>query len=296
MKYQFAYRVPDKDDKGHHSREDYLIVNCIGYEYDEPAGFANRERGRADFLLSYLHSGLMKIRIGSQEQTIEPGTVFIGKPYERQFYAKTGKEPTESYWIHFTGYGVTDLLMKAKLWNESIFAIGPSEELPRLFARIIEEEAERQPSFEHISASLLQELIFTVSRKMSIREKIRHMDERERDLYATFTLMHKNYARKLTVRDLASHAGLSISRYTSLFKQYTGLSPQQYLIQYRLQKAKDLMRHTQLNIRQIAALVGFDDQLYFSRLFRKHEGLSPVEYRKLPAANTIFPEATPRFE
>ncbi|RXZ81690.1 AraC family transcriptional regulator [Paenibacillaceae bacterium] len=288
MKYQYAYRVPDLDDRGHHSRGESLIINCIGYEYDEPEGFANREQGRVDYLLSYLHSGQMNVRIANCEQTIEAGTVFIGKPYERQFYAKSGKEPTGSYWLHFTGYGVTDLLIKAGLWNERIFVTGINDEIPRLFARIIEEETEKQPSFEQISGALLQELIFTVSRKMSIQEKVRHMDQRELDLYASFNLLHKNYARRITVKELAAHAGLSLSRFTSLFKQYTGLSPQQYLIQYRFQKAKDLMRHTQLNIRQISSLVGFDDQLYFSRLFKKYEQLSPTEYRsKLDSEGSI---------
>lgn len=280
MKHQYAYRVPDPDDKGHHSREDYLIVNCVGYEYDEPAGIGNRERGRVDYLLSYLHSGSMKVRVANEERTIGAGTVFIAKPYERQYYAKTGQAPTGSYWLHYTGYGVTDLLIKAKLWNDSIFVTGVNDDIPRLFERIIEEEAERQPSFEHISACLVQELIFTVSRKVSIHEQVAQMNPREQVLYASFNLLHRNYARKLTVQELAAHAGLSVSRYTSVFKQYTGLSPQQYLIRYRLQKAKDLIRHTQLSIRQIASLTGFDDQLYFSRLFRKYEHLSPLEYRK----------------
>lgn len=282
MNYQYAYRVPDPFDKGHYSREEYLIVNSIGYEYDEPSGAANRVHGRHDYLLSYLHCGSMKVRIGDDERTVPAGTVFIGKPYERQYYAKTGKEPTGSYWLHFTGYGVADLLIKAKLGQESFFAIGVNDDIPRLFERITREEAERQPSFEHISASLLQELLFTVSRKLSIREQVERLNPQERMLYASFHLLHKNYARKLTVRELAAQAGFSASRFTSIFKQYTGVSPQQYLIRYRLQKAKDLMRHTQLNIRQIASLVGFDDQLYFSRLFKKHEGVAPLDYRRQP--------------
>jgi len=289
MKYQYAYRVADLIDSGNHSREDYLIINSIGYEYDEPAGVANREKGRLDFLLSYLHSGSMKVRIGDDERTVPAGTVFIGKPFERQFYAKSGKEPTGSYWLHFTGYGVTDLLIKAKLWNDSFFFTGVNDDIPRLFARIIEEEVERQPSFEQISASLLQELIFTVTRKLAIREQVERLNPQELMLYTSFNLLHKNYARKLTVQDLAAQAGFSASRYTSIFKAHTGLSPQQYLIQYRLRKAKDLMRHTQLNIRQIASLAGFDDQLYFSRLFKKYEGVAPLDYRKQPPEETAAP-------
>ncbi|MBP1989928.1 AraC family transcriptional regulator [Paenibacillus eucommiae] len=280
MKHQYVYRIPDQLDKGHHSREDYLLINCLGYEYDEPAGLANREQGRVDFLLSYLHRGTMKVKIANQEQIISAGTVFIGKPYERQYYAKIGEEPTESYWLHFTGYGVTELLIKAKLWGDSFFVTGINDDIPRLFERIIEEEAERQINFEHISASLLQELIFTISRNISIKEQIKDMNPRELDLHTSFNLLHKNYAKKLTVTELAAHIGLSTSRYTSVFKQYTGLSPQQYLIQYRLQKAKELINNTQLNIRQIAALVGFDDQMYFSRLFKKYEHMSPIEFRK----------------
>jgi transcriptional regulator GlxA family with amidase domain len=73
---------------------------------------------------------------------------------------------------------------------------------------------------------------------------------------------------------------LSPNRYSNVFKESTGTSPQQYLIDLRLQKAKELLSHTSLNIRQIASLTGFNNQLYLSRLFKKYESIPPSDYAK----------------
>lgn len=82
----------------------------------------------------------------------------------------------------------------------------------------------------------------------------------------------------LNLPDNAQFTGLSPSRYSSVFKEVYGVSPQNYLVNYRLRKAKELMRHTNLTIKQISSLTGFEDQLYFSRLFKKHEKMSPKVY------------------
>jgi len=95
-----------------------------------------------------------------------------------------------------------------------------------------------------------------------------------------YIYIYKNYNKKITVSELANIANLSISRYSSLFRKIIGVSPQQYIIHYRLEKACELMQHTNLNIKQIAIITGFYDQLYFSRLFKKYYKMNPSQYMK----------------
>ena len=70
------------------------------------------------------------------------------------------------------------------------------------------------------------------------------------------------------------------------FRQRTGMTPQRYLTDIRLNQAKELLAASSLNVGEIAAVVGYENALYFSRIFRKYVGVSPREYREreiLPA-------------
>lgn len=64
------------------------------------------------------------------------------------------------------------------------------------------------------------------------------------------------------------------------FKQYTGITPMQYIISIRLSNAQRLLESTQYNVTEVASIVGYDNPLYFSRLFKKQTGVAPSEYKK----------------
>jgi Transcriptional regulator containing an amidase domain and an AraC-type DNA-binding HTH domain len=72
---------------------------------------------------------------------------------------------------------------------------------------------------------------------------------------------------------------MGYSRFRKIFKETTGLSPNQYHLNLRLDKAKDLLTSTNLTINEVAYQTGFDSIFYFSRLFKKKNGLPPKEYR-----------------
>ena len=73
---------------------------------------------------------------------------------------------------------------------------------------------------------------------------------------------------------------MSTSWFIRNFKQYTGSSPMQYILSIRIYNAEVLLKNEQYNITEISNIVGYDNPLYFSRIFKKVKGLSPSEYRK----------------
>lgn len=280
MVYRSSYRVPDTDDKGIASKDEYLLINCVGfYGFDDPWGATARKTGRCDYYLSYNHGGLIKVLSERNIYEIGPGTVFVYHPFEEQYYGQANREPLANYWVHFTGYGASEMLIKSNMASGNIFSIGVSDEIPLLFEKMLDEVADKPYNFETASASILMQIFTVISRKLMGKKKVMPVKERDALINATVSHIHKNYAGRITVAGLADIAGFSPSGYSRIFKQYTGLSPQQYLIAFRLQKAKELIRHTGLSIKQISSAVGFEDQLYFSRLFRQYENASPSEYR-----------------
>ncbi len=90
---------------------------------------------------------------------------------------------------------------------------------------------------------------------------------------------HQNYARPLARWEIAEAVGVSEDYLSRVFSRELGLSPWEYLTRYRIQRAKELLYRTNDSIRSIAHQVGFKDQAYFSRVFRKQTGASPNEFR-----------------
>lgn len=92
--------------------------------------------------------------------------------------------------------------------------------------------------------------------------------------------MTENYSKNITLEELAVYAQISISYMGSIFKTVTGKSTIDYLIEIRITKAKELLRDG-YPVSEVSKIVGFSDIFYFSKTFKKHEGVSPSKYRNM---------------
>ena len=93
------------------------------------------------------------------------------------------------------------------------------------------------------------------------------------------TYFNTNYNRAINVEEYASSIGMSISWFIRSFKKYTGSTPIQFITSLRMTNAQVLLETTSYSINEIAGIVGYNNPLYFSRLFHKQKGCSPSEYR-----------------
>ncbi len=118
-----------------------------------------------------------------------------------------------------------------------------------------------------------------------LKDAILLRDSRHEDKYAHLIHMAKkyieeNYARDdLSLNDLAAHVGLSPNHFSTVFSNTTGKSFIRYLTDVRVGEAKTLLKCTDMRCSNIAQMVGYKDPHYFSFLFKKEEGLSPMQYR-----------------
>ncbi|WP_182303466.1 helix-turn-helix domain-containing protein [Cohnella cholangitidis] len=97
-----------------------------------------------------------------------------------------------------------------------------------------------------------------------------------------------NYAKKVKLQDLADYVQLSQSYLQVIFKEITGSSPIEFLLTVRINMSKELMKEGYHNIGEISELVGFNDAFYFSRCFKKMEGVTPTEYRSIASSQRQF--------
>ena len=100
------------------------------------------------------------------------------------------------------------------------------------------------------------------------------------DIAKVLDYINKNYIHRITLSSISEHVSLSPSYLCRIFKAEVGISITSYLNNLRIRKAAELIRQKDMPLKEISSLVGIDDQLYFSRLFKKCMGMSPSEYGK----------------
>ena len=92
--------------------------------------------------------------------------------------------------------------------------------------------------------------------------------------------IEQNYNRELTLTQIASEVNFSIYYLAHIFKREMGVSPMQYLMNCRMEKAKELLTDTRRTISDIAAEVGYQNKNYFTMLFKRNVGITPGKFRK----------------
>jgi AraC-like DNA-binding protein len=92
--------------------------------------------------------------------------------------------------------------------------------------------------------------------------------------------IHQHYDQDIKIKDLAAHLNIHEGYLHRIFKGFTGKTPNEYLTDLRLDKAKMLLRHTDIKISDISDYVGINSRQYFTAIFKKHTGKTPSEYRK----------------
>ena len=167
-------------------------------------------------------------------------------------------------------YGFTD--------NKRVFNVGTSLEYEQVFKRIITELQRCQDNYEEMLMLLLRHLLIIFNRKITTEHVIRN-EFLDSQMDTAITYFNTNYNRAINVEEYASSIGMSISWFIRSFRKYTGNTPVQFLTALRMTNAQVLLETTSYSINEIAGIVGYNNPLYFSRLFHKQKGCSPSEYR-----------------
>jgi AraC family transcriptional regulator of arabinose operon len=258
---------------------DIAINSCGRYELVKQKQLkTHRTGGRADFQVLYVAKGTATFTLNDEDQVFDEGTIVLYLPGEDQFYYYTNETSPIIYWLHFSGYNALKLLEENGMINGRHFFVGIKIDLSTLFDKIIVELQFGQGKYFELCNLYIKELVTLCSRY--VIESTHPTSPQNKVLEDAIEYFNENFNTAISIKEYANDCNISCCWFIRSFKSYTGTTPIQYITNIRINKAKNLLHDGSLTIGEIGNLIGYQNPLYFSRIFKKNVGLAPMCYKK----------------
>ena len=255
----------------------------FGWEQCDPS-HSFGPAARNHFLFHYVISGTgllmaMNSSVESVQYSIKSGQGFMLFPQQLCTYIADSRIPWEYAWIEFDGLRV----------KQTIEMAGLNINNPVYKAR-----------YKDIAQTMKEEMLYIINHKdaspfhlighlyIFIDALLRSSNSTQitkgntlRDFYIkeAISYIEQNFQNEITIEDIAKFCGLNRSYFGKIFHENIGKTPQEFLISYRMTKAAELLKLTDLPIADIGNAVGYPNQLHFSRAFKNVYGKSPRQWR-----------------
>lgn len=241
-----------------------------------------------EYQLIYITRGEGRFKsanIGSAR--LEAGMLIMLFPGEWHTYQPVLDKGWDTYWVGFRG-SFPDNLIEHHFFSKKspVYDLGFNERIVELFKEIIEISKQEKTGFQQMIGGITMHLlgvIYYIIRNNLFQDKdIVSQIERAR------MIMWENPGGEMCPDDIASSLNMSYSWFRRMFKQYTGLSPAQYQLQVKLQKAKALLIGSSKTVKEIAFILDFESANYFTFFFKQKTGTTPIEFRKIRHGNATL--------
>lgn len=274
-------RLPFKD-----KSKPLIVGSCGTYRLRHKEKLPTwRPKGRIDYQLLYVASGKAHFYFDGKDREVTAGHMILFQPRQEQHYEYFAKDKPEVYWVHFTGGDVKNILRRYEIpLDNPVFYSGSSSTYAYLFKEMINELQTCRVGYQELLEMYLRQIFLLVQRSRQERKPTVSSYIQEEMEYAR-RYFNEHYNEPISIEEYAQSRGMSVSWFLRNFKQITTMSPMQYILSIRINNAVSLLETTDYNITEISAIIGYDNPLYFSRIFRKQIGMSPSDFRKLRREN-----------
>lgn len=259
-----------------------LLPSDAGFYPQAQWHYVERPEGTPQLVLIHCLQGEGWLEMGGSRWRVQPGQAIAILPGEAHAYGASTDNPWTIYWVHMAGLkaGRVARILGVDV-GRPLINPGFDPALPPLYEAIISQLTRGYTAAILLDASLSIGRLVARLALDAVRPEGGGVSVSAR-VERTLTLMEQNLDSQIRVADLAKQANMSPSHFAAVFKRKTGFSVLDYFVRLKMQRAGYLLDSTTLSIKVIAAELGFEDPLYFSRRFRCVHNCSPTDYRSIP--------------
>ena len=257
-----------------------LLVTRIGFQAHSAGHYIPRPDGSLDHILIHCVMGGGWLEMDGKRWKAGADTVLCIPARTPHCYGADAADPWSIYWLHVTGTRAGDYFRFLGEGNEDPLIHVPH--VPELLEAF--EAIWAAMKVVHTPENLVQASIRAIFFLGLLRRFSRSRDPRgrasENAIRKSIVFMNNNLGASTSLEELAKLAGMSVRGYTEFFRKTTDCSPREYFNRLKIQRACELLRTGERNVRDIASELGFEDPYYFSRIFKRIAGMAPEKYRK----------------
>ena len=210
--------------------------------------------------------------------TVKAGDVMILFPGVRHAYRPSRETGWQEYWVGFSGEHAY------RLWHNGLFTperavhhIGLNQEVMADYEQVVRLCRQQTPGFQvRLGALVLQLLAHIHAIETTSRTAVGDSDLVQK----ARAVMQQHLDDGVEVEEIARSIGVGYTRLLEIFRKYTGLTPYQYFMQLRMHRAKELLQRPGLSVKEVAGMMSFENQYYFSRVFKKKTGVTPSDWKR----------------
>ena len=232
-----------------------------------------------EFQLLYITNGEGVFESSScKSMKVSAGSIIFLFPDEWHTYKPSKSKGWDEYWIGFNGETMEKLVQNGFISkNNPVINIGFNEQIVALFKQGIEVCSFQKTAYQQMLAGITGNLIsyiFYIEKNNLFRDK-----EAVMLIEKARMLMREESELNSSPQLIAKKLNLSYSWFRRIFKQYTGLSPAQYMMEIKIQKSKEMLNSSTMSIKEIAYTLNFQNVSYFVTFFKSRTGIPPGDYR-----------------
>ncbi len=261
----------------------FYIHYCNCRKFNEPARYPSKiARTIQHHELFFVTGGKGRIIIGKKSYQVKEGMLFYICPDVPHSIEIDLEEPIRFLSVHFSYVRVNFNDNKWDIENVAeVLPLHPGQELQDyyhiedIFKKAVYSWNAKQPGYEFITKTLLQQLLIAIYQNIT---------KQSRNYSTTLKMekiiqyLHQNINTRVILTELSELVQLSSTYLSRAFKETTGYSVIEFFNKIKIDKAKELIIEGNKRVKEVAQALGFTDEFYFSRIFKRIEGISPSEY------------------
>jgi len=234
-----------------------------------------------EYQLIYITRGEGTFESASVKKTpVKAGDCFMLFPGEWHSYRPDPKTGWKEHWIGFEGKIVDEWVANGFFDKKSpIYHIGVNDEIIDLLIKAIEVATAQKICYQQLLAGYLSHILGLVATLSNLHE-LKSGNDVENKIELARIYIQESIEKEISIPEVADRIGMNYSSFRFAFKKYTGISPVQYKINLKLQKAMEMLYNLDLSVKDIAFSLNFESQEYFATIFKKVNGISPTDFRR----------------